>query len=74
MQEAKYPQERRCEPMERNKELFKGVLLVPTVVFILVPAIILRISGNIRWFCGKTFPESMFVVACPNRQFMIARI
>ena len=49
--------------MERNKELFKGVLLVPTVVFLLVPAIILRVSGNIRWFCGKTFPESMFVVA-----------
>lgn len=43
--------------------LFKGLLLVPTVVFILVPAIILRVSGNIRWFCGKTFPESMFVVA-----------
>lgn len=58
-----YPQERRCEPLEKNKELFKGVLLVPAVVFILVPAIILRVSGNIRWFCGKTFPESMFVVA-----------
>jgi len=52
-----------CEPMNKEKELFKGILLFPGTVFILIPAIILQVSGPIRWFCGKTFPESMVVVA-----------
>jgi len=52
-----------CEPMDKEKELFKGILLFPGTVFILIPAIILKVSGPIRWLCGKTFPESMVVVA-----------
>jgi len=49
--------------MDKTKTLFKGFLLFPGIVFILIPAIILLISGHVRWFCGKTFPESMVVVA-----------
>lgn len=49
--------------MDKEKELFKGILLFPGTVFILIPAIILQVSGPIRWFCGKTFPDSMIVVA-----------
>ena len=49
--------------MDKKKGLFKGVLLFPGTVFILIPAIILLVSGPICWFCGKTFPESMVVVA-----------
>jgi protein-S-isoprenylcysteine O-methyltransferase Ste14 len=49
--------------MDKEKELFKGILLFPGTVFIVIPAIILQASGPIRWFCGKTFPESMIVVA-----------
>jgi protein-S-isoprenylcysteine O-methyltransferase Ste14 len=62
-QEAKFLQERLGVPMDKNKELFKGALLFPGTVFILIPGIILLVSGHIRWFCGKTFPESMVVVA-----------
>jgi len=56
-------QESLCEPMDKERELFKGILLFPGTVFIVIPAIILQASGPIRWFCGKTFPESMIVVA-----------
>jgi protein-S-isoprenylcysteine O-methyltransferase Ste14 len=49
--------------MDKNMTLFKGFLLFPGIVFILIPAIILKMSGPIRWFCGKAFPESMLVVA-----------
>jgi len=62
-QEAKFLQKRLHEPMDKNKELFKGILLFPGTVFILIPAILLKVSEHIRWFCGKTFPESMVVVA-----------
>ncbi len=49
--------------MDKEKELLKSMLLFPGTVFILIPAIILQVSGPIHWFCGKTFPESMVVVA-----------
>jgi protein-S-isoprenylcysteine O-methyltransferase Ste14 len=62
-QDTKFLQKRPREPMDKNKELFKGILLFPGTVFILIPAIILIMSEHIRWFCGKTFPESMVVVA-----------
>jgi len=63
LQRYQATQERRCEAMDKEKELFKGILLFPGTVFILIPAIILQVSGPIRWFGGKTFPESMIVVA-----------
>lgn len=49
--------------MDKKHELLKAMVVLPGTGLVLVPALILLWSGQIRWLCGKTFPESMFVVA-----------
>jgi protein-S-isoprenylcysteine O-methyltransferase Ste14 len=48
--------------IDKKKELYKAILLLPGTVLILIPAVILILPNHVRWFCGKPFPESMFVV------------
>jgi protein-S-isoprenylcysteine O-methyltransferase Ste14 len=49
--------------MHKKHELLKAMMVLPGTALVLIPALILSWSGHIRWLCGKTFPESMFVVA-----------
>lgn len=49
--------------MDKKQELLKGILLLPGTVLVLIPALIVMGSEPVRWFCGKTFPESMVLAA-----------
>lgn len=49
--------------MDKKRELLKAVLLLPGTAVLVIPGIILAATRPVRWLWGKTFPESMFVVA-----------